>query len=111
MRVITSFGIRWNLTGLTGLIYLQKMEGDETGESTSSKELSPNPRLTGLKLFTKKWYRNRKGKTGQAAVELNREAVKAWRALSDAEILEYKEKAEKARPPKRVVKSTKYFCT
>ena len=66
--------------------------------STSSLNRKSH-RMTGLNLFKKKWYKER-NKTGQFMPEMNKEALKAWKALSEAVAEKYRKEAEKSRPLK-----------
>lgn len=88
-----------------------KMEAD-AGEQSSSTDLSPNPnKISELNLFKKTCYKDRNEKMGQSMVALNREAVRAWKALSEFERMKYTEKVEKVRPQRKMVKSQIFFYT
>ena len=67
--------------------------------ASSSRPNHKSHGMTGLNLFKKEWFKER-NKTGQFLPAMNKEALKAWKELSEAEAEKYRKEAEKSRPLK-----------
>ena len=54
--------------------------------ASSSRPNHKSHGMTGLNLFKKEWFKER-NKTGQFLPEMNKEALKAWKALSEVQAI------------------------
>ena len=78
--------------------------------ASSSRPNHKSHGMTGLNLFKKEWFKER-NKTGQFLPEMNKDALKAWKALSKAEAEKYRKEAEKSRPLKKAARAKEKLPT